>query len=278
MHSVHIGTITINNNNPAVLIAGPCQIETEQQSIAIAKQLKKICTELGIGYIFKASFDKANRTAHNSQRGLGLDAGLRVLANIKAEIDCPVLTDIHEAWQAKQAAAVVDVIQIPAFLCRQTDLLVAAGHTKCAVNIKKGQFMPPDAMRYAIDKVLSTGNANILLTERGTSFGYNNLVVDMRGLPIMMQTGFPVIIDATHAVQYPSSNKGISSGDRRFVPTLAQAALSLGIAGVFIETHPNPAQAWSDGDTMIALDDMPLLLKQLSVIDRVAKDNPIRLV
>lgn len=277
MKDVTIGGLTVSNDRPLVLIAGPCQLESADHALMIAGQLARACAEAGAQFIFKGSYDKANRTSLSGKRGLGIDAGLRVLETVRAEIGCPVLTDIHDPEQARIAGAVVDVIQIPAFLCRQTDLLVAAGETGCVVNIKKGQFLAPWDMPNVAQKVASTGNEKILLTERGTSFGYNTLVADMRGLPTMAKTGYPVIMDATHSVQQPGGLGGASGGQREMAPVMARAAVSLGIAGVFIETHEAPDSAPSDGPNMIPLAEMPKLIAMLMALDRLAKDDPIRL-
>ncbi len=274
---VRVGPVTFGNDLPLVLIAGPCQLEGTDHALAIAERLAEACAAHGLGYVFKGSFDKANRTSLSGKRGLGLERGLEVLAAVRERIGCPVLTDVHEPAQCAPVAEVVDILQIPAFLCRQTDLLLAAGRTGRAVNVKKGQFLAPWDMAPVADKIAATGNEAILLTERGASFGYNNLVVDMRGLPIMMQTGFPVIMDATHAVQQPGGLGTASGGDRRMAPVLARAAVSLGIAGLFIETHPDPDRAPSDGPNMIRLDDMPELIASWARFDRAAKAEPIRL-
>ncbi|TNF11106.1 MAG: 3-deoxy-8-phosphooctulonate synthase [Rhodobacteraceae bacterium] len=277
MKDVKIGGLTVSNDRPLTVIAGPCQLESRDHALMIAREMAKTCDQAGAQFIFKASYDKANRTSLKGKRGLGIDAGLKILEDVRAELGCPVLTDIHDAEQAKIAGAVVDVIQIPAFLCRQTDLLLAAGETGCVVNIKKGQFLAPWDMPNVAEKVASTGNEKILLTERGTSFGYNTLVADMRGLPEMMKTGYPVIMDATHSVQQPGGQGGSSGGQREFAPVMARAAVSLGIAGVFIETHEAPDSAPSDGPNMIPLKEMPKLVQVLMEFDRIAKDNPIRL-
>jgi len=277
MRRLDIGGVTVGNDAPLGPIAGPCQLEGRDHPLAIADRLQSACAEAGLGFIFKASFDKANRTAGDGARGPGLDAGLEMLAGVKARLGVPVLTDIHLPAQADTVAEVADVLQIPAFLCRQTDLLEAAGRTGRAVNIKKGQFLAPWDVSRAAEKVAAAGNARILLTERGSSFGYNTLVVDMRALPIMAQTGYPVIMDATHAVQAPGGMGGSSGGDRRMAPALARAAVSLGIAGVFLETHPYPDDAPSDGPNMIRLDDMPALIDELAAFDRLAKARPFRL-
>lgn len=277
MRQLDIGGVTVGNDAPLVLIAGPCQLETRDHALRIAEALQTACAKVGLGFIFKASFDKANRTSGGSQRGPGMDAGLEMLAAVKAQLGVPVLTDIHAVDQAAPVAEVADVLQIPAFLSRQTDLLAAAGQTGRAVNIKKGQFLAPWDMARAAEKVADTGNDQILLTDRGTSFGYNALVADMRALPIMMQTGYPVIMDATHAVQAPGGQGAASGGDRRMAPALARAAVSLGIAGVFLETHPEPDSAPSDGPNMIRLDDMPALIADLAAFDQLAKTRPFRL-
>ena len=273
--TVAVGQVQIANDRPFVLISGPCAAEGAQHSIDIAGHLAGICAERGIGYIFKASFDKANRTSVSGKRGLGLDEGLAVLAAVKAAIGCPVLTDVHLPDQCAPVAEVCDVLQIPAFLCRQTDLLVAAAQTGKAVNVKKGQFLSPWEMPNVSAKVAAAGNENILLTERGTSFGYNTLVTDMRALPQMAQTGYPVIFDATHSVQQPGGRGGSSGGQREFAPVLARAAAAVGVAGFFIESHPDPDSAPSDGPNMIPLDQMAGVLDVLQAIDAPAKANPV---
>lgn len=262
-------TINLGGDLP-VLIAGPCVVESAEIIHLTATTLRNITNELGIPLIFKASFDKANRTAHTSFRSLGFEAALRILADSRADLDVPLLTDIHEPWQAEPVAAVVDVLQIPAFLCRQTDLLQAAGRTGRPVNIKRGQFMAPEDMQYAVAKVQATDNQRIFLTERGVSFGYHNLVVDMRALPIMRQFA-PVIFDVTHSVQTPGGAGGSSGGQREFGPVLARAAAAAGVDGFFIETHPNPDNALSDGSNMIALDELPRLLESLLAIWHAAR-------
>jgi 2-dehydro-3-deoxyphosphooctonate aldolase (KDO 8-P synthase) len=277
MQDVTIGGLTIGNDRPLVIIAGPCQLESAAHGTEIAGRMAEVCAAHGAGYIFKASDDKANRTSLGGRRGLGLDAGLAALAGVKAATGLPVLTDVHEPAHCAEAAEVADILQIPAFLCRQTDLLLAAGATGRAVNIKKGQFLAPWDMVHVADKVGSTGNRRILLTERGVSFGYNTLVTDMRGLPIMMRTGWPVVMDATHAVQQPGGLGGASGGQREFAPVLARAAVSLGIAGVFVETHEDPDRAPSDGPNMVPLAEMPALVETLMAFDRLAKARPVRL-
>ena len=277
MHDVTIGALSVSNDRPLTVIAGPCQLESADHAQMIAGRMAEICAGAGAGYIFKASFDKANRTSLSGKRGLGMDKGLEILAGVKKAFGMPVLTDVHEVAQCAPVAEVADVLQIPAFLCRQTDLLLAAGKTGAAVNIKKGQFLAPWDMPNVVDKVEATGNKRILLTERGSSFGYNTLVADMRALPQMAQTGYPVIMDATHSVQQPGGLGGASGGQREFAPVMARAAVSLGIAGVFIETHEDPDRAPSDGPNMIPLDQMGDLIHSLMEFDRLAKANPIRL-
>ncbi len=275
MQNVRIGGLTVGNDQPLLVIAGPCQLESLDHAQMIAGTMREACAAAGAQYVFKASYDKANRTSLQGRRGLGIDDGLAVLAAVR-QMGIPVLTDVHDIAQARAAAAVVDVIQIPAFLCRQTDLLVAAGETGAVVNIKKGQFLAPWDMKNVAEKVASTGNHNILLTERGVSFGYNTLVTDMRSLPIMARTGWPVIMDATHSVQQPGGQGTSSGGQREFAPVMARAAVSLGIAGVFIETHQDPDNSPSDGPNMIRLDQMPALVASLMAFDRLAKADPLQ--
>jgi 2-dehydro-3-deoxyphosphooctonate aldolase (KDO 8-P synthase) len=275
MKDVSIGGLTVGNDRPLLVIAGPCQLESLDHAQMIAGRMAEACQAAGAQYVFKASYDKANRTSLSGKRGLGMEAGLQVLAAVRA-MGLPVLTDVHDAAQARAAATVVDVIQIPAFLCRQTDLLLAAGETGAVVNVKKGQFLAPWDMANVAAKVASTGNDRILLTERGASFGYNALVADMRALPIMARTGWPVIMDATHSVQQPGGQGSSSGGQREFAPVMARAAVSLGIAGVFIETHEDPDRAPSDGPNMIPLDQMHQLIDSLMAFDRLAKGNPLR--
>ena len=271
MRRVAIGPVTLGNDLPLVLIAGPCQLD--DHAPRIADTLAGLCARLGIGFIFKASFDKANRTRHDSPRGPGLDAGLAALAAIRARVGCPVLTDVHAPDQCAPAAQAVDVLQIPAFLSRQTDLLQAAGATGAAVQIKKGQFLAPWDLQNAADKVAATGCNRILLCERGTSFGYNRLVSDFRALPILADTGWPVVFDATHSVQEPGGQGGASGGERRFVEPLARAAVAVGCAALFIETHPDPDSAPSDGPTMVPLADMERMLTRLVALDRLTKSG-----
>ena len=275
MTDVSIGDLTVGNDRPLLVISGPCQLESLDHAQMIAGVMREACAAVGAQYVFKASFDKANRTSLRGRRGLGIEAGLQVLGAIRA-MGLPVLTDVHDASQAREAATVVDVIQIPAFLCRQTDLLLAAGETGAVVNIKKGQFLAPWDMANVAEKVASTGNSRILLTERGASFGYNTLVADMRSLPILARTGYPVIMDATHSVQQPGGQGNSSGGQREFAPVMARCAVALGIAGVFIETHETPDTAPSDGPNMIPLAAMPALLASLMAFDRLAKADPIR--
>ena len=270
---INVGGFTISNDKPFVLIAGPCQIESEDHSIFIAEKLAAICSKLNIPFIFKASYDKANRTSVSGQRGVGLEKGIEILAKIKTDIGCPVLTDVHEREQCILVSKVVDLIQIPAFLCRQTDLILEAGRTGKIINIKKGQFLAPWDMGNIVEKLASVGNYNVLLTERGTSFGYNTLVCDMRSLTQMADTGCPIVFDATHSVQQPGALGGASGGDRAFVPVLSRAAIAVGIASLFIETHDDPDKAPSDGPNMLRLDDMEQVLSQLKKIDEVTKSN-----
>ena len=269
--TVEIGRLRVANDRPFTLIAGPCQIESAAHATEIAGALVTMTAGLGIGLIFKASYDKANRTSVSAGRGVGLSAGLQILADIGAKFGVPVLTDVHDVAQVAAVAEVVDVLQIPAFLSRQTDLLLAAGATGRAVNVKKGQFLAPWDMKQVAAKLASTGNQRILLTERGASFGYNTLVSDFRALPIMAQTGYPVVFDATHSVQQPGGQGDASGGQREFVPALARAALAVGCAGLFIECHDDPDHAPSDGPNMIALRDMPALLAQLQRYDALTK-------
>ncbi len=277
MKEVPIGGLKFGNDLPLIVIAGPCQLESSDHAQMIAGRMVEFCGAVGAGYVFKSSFDKANRTSLSGKRGVGMDAGLNILSDLRSALDVPVLTDVHLPEQCAQAADAVDVIQIPAFLSRQTDLLVAAAKTGAAVNIKKGQFLAPWDMAHVAAKVEGSGNHRILLTERGTSFGYNSLVTDMRSLPQMAATGYPVIMDATHSVQEPGGLGGASGGQREFAPVLARAAVSLGIAGVFIETHQAPDTAPSDGPNMIELDRMPGLLKTLMDMDHLAKSVPVRI-
>lgn len=273
--TVEIGALRVSNDRPMTLIAGPCQIEGRDHALRIAETLARACAAAGVGLIYKSSFDKANRTSLSSTRGVGMEEGLRILAAVRGEIGCPVLTDVHLPEHCAPVAEVADVLQIPAFLSRQTDLLLAAGRSRAAVNVKKGQFLAPWDMANVAEKIASTGNTRILLCERGTSFGYNALVTDMRSLPIMARTGYPVVMDATHAVQQPGGLGGTSGGQREFAPALARAAVSIGVAAVFIETHPDPDNAPSDGPNMIPLARMPDLIESLAAFDRLAKADPL---
>jgi len=277
METLEIGTLRVGNDQPLTLIAGPCQLESLDHAQMIAGTLKEACEKAGAQFIFKASFDKANRTSLGGERGLGIDSGLQVLENVRQTFEVPVLTDIHTPEQCKIAAQVVDVLQIPALLCKQTDLLLAAAQTGAAINIKKGQFLAPWEVHNIVAKVESTGNKRIMLTERGTSFGYNTLIADMRSLPEMMKSGCPVVMDATHAVAQPGGKGTSSGGQREFAPVLARAAVSIGIAAVFLETHQDPDNAPSDGPNMIHLHHMPALVNSLMAFDRIAKADPIRL-
>ncbi|MBU6499325.1 MAG: 3-deoxy-8-phosphooctulonate synthase [Rhodospirillales bacterium] len=271
--TVHVGGVAIGNAQPFVLIAGPCQIESVGHALEMAAAIDEICAALEIPWIYKSSFDKANRTSGGAARGVGMARGLAVLAEVRARFGCPVLTDVHGPEQCAPAAEAVDILQIPAFLCRQTDLLVAAGETGQAVNVKKGQFLAPWDMVNVAAKIAATGNERILLTERGASFGYNTLVSDMRALPIMARTGYPVVFDATHSVQQPGGQGASSGGQREFAPVLARAALAVGVAAVFIETHQDPDHAPSDGPNMIPIGEMPALLARLQAFDRLAKQG-----
>jgi 2-dehydro-3-deoxyphosphooctonate aldolase (KDO 8-P synthase) len=272
--TVTIGKAVFDNSAPLALIAGPCQLESRQHAFDMAGALKELTDRLGIGFVYKSSFDKANRTSLGATRGAGLEAALPVFADLRKEFGIPVLTDVHTEEQCAIVGEVVDVLQIPAFLSRQTDLLVAAAKTGKIVNVKKGQFLAPWDMKNVIAKVTGSGNANVLVTERGASFGYNTLVSDMRALPILADMGAPVIFDATHSVQQPGGQGGSSGGERRFVKTLASAAVAVGVAGVFIETHQDPDNSTSsDGPNMVPLKDMPALLEKLMAFDRVAKGD-----
>ncbi|MBU2943747.1 3-deoxy-8-phosphooctulonate synthase [Shimia thalassica] len=277
MKHIEIANLNVGNDRPLLVIAGPCQLESADHAQMIAGTMKEACDAAGAQFVFKASYDKANRTSASGIRGLGIDEGLKVLQGVKTAIGVPVLTDVHTEAQCAPAAEVCDILQIPAFLCRQTDLLLAAGKSGAVVNVKKGQFLAPWDMDNVVSKVESTGNENIMLTERGTSFGYNTLVTDMRGLPRMAKTGYPVIMDATHSVQQPGGQGGSSGGQREFAPLMARAAVSLGIAGVFIETHQDPDNAPSDGPNMIHLHHMPALIDTLMAFDKLAKSNPIHI-
>ncbi|MBX5136038.1 3-deoxy-8-phosphooctulonate synthase [Rhizobium lentis] len=265
------GQVTFSNTGRLSLIAGPCQMESRDHAFMVAGTLKELCGNLGIGLVYKSSFDKANRTSLSAERGIGLEKGMEVFADLKKEFGFPVITDVHTAEQCAEVAKVVDVLQIPAFLCRQTDLLIAAARTGRAVNVKKGQFLAPWDMKNVLKKLNASGNPNVLLCERGASFGYNTLVSDMRSLPIMAAMGAPVIFDATHSVAQPGGQGDSSGGQREFVETLARAAVATGIAGVFVETHQDPDNAPSDGPNMVYLKDMPRLLEKLLAFDAIAK-------
>jgi 2-dehydro-3-deoxyphosphooctonate aldolase (KDO 8-P synthase) len=268
---VTVGNVTIANDRPLTLIAGPCAMESRAHALEMAGAIKAITDKLGIGLIYKTSFDKANRTKVDAFRGVGVEDAMKVFAEVKEKIGCPVVTDVHDAAQCAPVAEVVDVLQIPAFLCRQTDLLLAAGRTGRVVNVKKGQFLAPWDMKNVAAKVASTGNHNILLTERGASFGYNTLVSDFRSLPVMAETGYPVVFDATHSVQQPGGLGDRTGGERKYVPALARAAVAVGCAAVFLEVHQDPDNAPSDGPNMVRLADLPELLETLVAFDRIAK-------
>jgi 2-dehydro-3-deoxyphosphooctonate aldolase (KDO 8-P synthase) len=269
--TVMAGQARFGNDLPLALIAGPCVLESRAHALETATALKEIAGRLNIGLVYKTSFDKANRTSAGSARGLGLKEALPVFAEIRADIGLPIVTDVHEPAQCATVAEAVDVLQIPAFLCRQTDLLIAAARTEKPVNVKKGQFLAPWDMRHVVAKIVGAGNPNVLITERGVSFGYNTLVSDMRALPILAETGAPVIFDATHSVQQPGGQGGSSGGERRFVPVLARAAVAAGVAGIFIETHQDPDRAPSDGPNMLPLRELEKLLAELIAIDRLIK-------
>lgn len=277
MKTVEIGGLRVANDAPLTVIAGPCQLESLDHARMIAGHMAQVCADAGAQFVFKGSYDKANRTSLGGKRGLGMAAGLSILAAIRDEFGCPVLTDIHAPDHCAPVAEAVDILQIPAFLCRQTDLLLAAGETGAAINIKKGQFLAPWDMVNVAAKVASTGNERLLLTERGVSFGYNALVADMRSLPEMAKTGYPVVMDATHAVAQPGGLGGSSGGQREFAPVLARAAVAVGVGGVFLETHEDPDNAPSDGPNMIRLADMGGLIATLMALDAVAKASPVRL-
>jgi len=273
---IKIGDVSVGNDLPFALIAGPCQIESKGHAMEMAQALSEMTEKLGIGLIYKSSYDKANRTSLKAQRGIGMKDGLSILANVRESYGCPVLTDVHAPEQCAVAAEYVDVLQIPAFLCRQTDLLVAAAQTGKAINVKKGQFLAPWDMKNVAAKILDSGNPNVMLCERGTSFGYNTLVSDMRGLPQMAaDSGCPIVFDATHSTQQPGGRGGSSGGQRQFGPILARAAISVGVAAVFMETHQDPDNAPSDGPNMIHLKDMPEIVETLMAFDQLAKARPV---
>jgi 2-dehydro-3-deoxyphosphooctonate aldolase (KDO 8-P synthase) len=268
---VKVGATTFGNDLPIALIAGPCQLESRQHAFDMAGRLQEIAAGLGIGFVYKTSFDKANRTSLSGKRGLGIDQALPIFADLRKRLNVAILTDVHEREQCSEVAEVVDVLQIPAFLCRQTDLLIAAAKTGKVVNVKKGQFLAPWDMSNVLAKIVDSGNPNVLLTERGASFGYNTLITDMRALPILAATGAPVVFDASHSVQQPGGQGTASGGDRRFVPVLARAAVAVGVAAVFIETHEDPDRAPSDGATMLPIAEMPALIEELMAHDAIAK-------
>ncbi|SIT80066.1 3-deoxy-8-phosphooctulonate synthase [Pontibaca methylaminivorans] len=275
MIQVELDGLRIGNDQPLTIIAGPCQLESAAHARMIAERLRDACAAAGAQFIFKASFDKANRTSLSGRRGPGMEAGLEMLAEVKRAVGVPVLTDVHDIAQCAPVAAVCDVLQIPALLCRQTDLILAAAETGAAINVKKGQFLAPWDMANVVAKIESAGNRRILLTERGTTFGYNALVADMRALPQMAQTGYPVVMDATHSVQQPAALGGSTGGQREFAPVMARAAVAVGVAAVFMETHEDPDNAPSDGPNMIHLDRMPGLIRTLMKFDQLAKAEPI---
>lgn len=272
MKTVNVGNIDISNANRFALLVGPCQLESLDHARMMAENIAEACSATGVPFVFKASYDKANRTSMAGQRGLGIDKGLEILATIREEFGCPVVTDVHDIPQVQRAAEVVDILQIPAFLCRQTDLLLAAGETGCVINVKKGQFLAPWDMVNVAAKLASTGNDNIMLCERGTSFGYNTLVSDFRALPIMAETGYPIVFDATHSVQQPGGKGGSSGGQREFVPVLARAAVAVGVGALFMEVHEDPDNAPSDGPNMVRITELKGVLEKLVRLDAVAKD------
>lgn len=277
MKHVQVADLSIGNDRPLTIIAGPCQLESADHAQMIAGTMKEACDAAGAQYVFKASFDKANRTSMSGIRGPGIEDGLAMLDSVKKQINVPVLTDIHTPGQCRMAAQICDILQIPALLCRQTDLILAAAETGAAINVKKGQFLAPWDMGNVVGKIESTGNSKILLTERGTSFGYNTLVTDMRSLPQMGATGYPVVMDATHSVQQPAGLGGSTGGKREFAPLMARAAVAIGVASVFIETHEDPDTSPSDGPNMVYLDKMPELVRLLMAFDTIAKSNPLEL-
>jgi 2-dehydro-3-deoxyphosphooctonate aldolase (KDO 8-P synthase) len=270
---VTVGNVAIGNDLPLALIAGPCALESRAHALETARALAEMTAKLGIGLIYKTSFDKANRTSLSSARGMGMKEGLPILAEVRDTIGIPVVTDVHEPGHCAPVAEAVDVLQIPAFLCRQTDLLIAAGETGRAINVKKGQFLAPWDMKNVLAKIESTGNKKVMLCERGASFGYNTLVSDMRALPILAETGAPVVFDATHSVQQPGGQGTASGGERQYIPVLARAAVAIGVAAVFMETHEDPDRAPSDGPNMIPLKQMPALIEELMEFDRLAKSR-----
>lgn len=273
MLDIDLKGFKIGKGHPLTLMSGPCVIESEELALSTAEFLKNLCLKLGVNLIYKSSYDKANRSSFTSPRGPGIEKGLRILEKVKKQFDIPVLTDVHSPEEAVTAASVCDIIQIPAFLCRQTDLIFAAAQTGAVINVKKGQFMAPWDMRNVVDKIQSAGNKRIILTDRGTSFGYNNLVSDMRAIPIMQKFGFPVFFDATHSVQLPGGHGTSSGGQREFIPTLSKAAIAAGCNGLFMESHPNPKEALSDKDSVIPFSDLPALLKTLKRIYEIVQEE-----
>lgn len=271
MHIINVGPYKVGPGQPMLLLAGPCVLEGYEHSLAIGQEVKRICEKLGMPYVFKASFDKANRSSYDSFRGPGLEEGLKQLAAIKKELGVPIVSDIHETYQVEKAAEVLDVLQIPAFLCRQTDLVYAAGKTGKCVNVKKGQFLAPWDMKNVISKLEAAGNHDILLTERGSSFGYNTLVTDMRGLAIMRELGYPVVMDATHSVQIPGGKGTSSGGQSQYVPHMARAAAAVGVDALFLEVHDDPSKALSDGPNMVRLDQLEALLSDVLAIDKIVR-------
>ena len=271
MHIINVGPYKVGPGQPMLLLAGPCVLEGYEHSLAIGQEVKRICEKLGMPYVFKASFDKANRSSYDSFRGPGLEEGLKQLAAIKKELGVPIVSDIHETYQVEKAAEVLDVLQIPAFLCRQTDLVYAAGKTGKCVNVKKGQFLAPWDMKNVISKLEAAGNHDILLTERGSSFGYNTLVADMRGLAIMRELGYPVVMDATHSVQIPGGKGTSSGGQSQYVPHMARAAAAVGVDALFLEVHDDPSKALSDGPNMVRLDQLEALLTDVLAIDKIVR-------
>ncbi|MAK60612.1 MAG: 3-deoxy-8-phosphooctulonate synthase [Ponticaulis sp.] len=271
MREFKIGNVTVGGRHPWMLIAGPCQLESKDHAFMMAEKIAKACEPTGTQFVFKSSYDKANRSSISTKRGLGMDEGLKILEDVRNEFGCPVLTDVHDAAQCAPVGEAVDVIQIPAFLCRQTDLLLAAGNTGKAINVKKGQFLAPWDMKNVANKIASTGNERIMLCDRGTSFGYNTLVTDFRGLPTMGQTGYPIVFDATHSVQQPGGQGTTSGGQREFAPVLARAAAAVGVSAIFIETHEDPDNAPSDGPNMIPIEQMPKLIEIITKFDTLRK-------
>jgi len=272
-HAIKINNFNVSNDLPFFLIAGPCSIESKDHAIDHAGKINEICKQLNLNFVYKSSFDKANRSSSLSSRGVGIDQGLKILSDVKKTFGIPLITDVHESYQCKDVANVVDIIQIPAFLCRQTDLLYAAAETNKIINVKKGQFLAPWDMKNVLNKIVDYGNNQVLLTERGTSFGYNTLVSDMRAIPQMSQFGYPIIFDATHSVQQPGGMGTTSGGQREFVPVLARAAISIGVSGLFVEVHENPDDAPSDGPNMLKISELSALLSKLIQLDKLVKTS-----